>query len=79
MFLTRYIPWVEHEGLAQEFLDLRQGTESVIEITRMFTEMAMFCLKFSSEQVEITRYLSILKTDIKQFVATQHCDTLLEL
>ena len=27
----------------------------------------------------MTRYLSMLKTDIRQFVATLHCDTLLDL
>ena len=27
----------------------------------------------------MTHYLSMLKTDIRQFVSTQRCDTLLEL
>ena len=45
----------------------------------MFTERAMFCSEFASEQSQMTRYLSILKTDIRQFVSTQRCDTLLEL
>ena len=45
----------------------------------MFTERAMFCLEFASEQARMTRYLSMLKTDIRQFVATQRCDTLLDL
>ena len=52
MFHTCYITWVERERLAQEFLDLRQGSESVMEITRMFTERAMFCAKFASEQAQ---------------------------
>ena len=47
---------VERERLAQEVLDMRQGTESVMEITRMFTERAMFCLEFDSEQDQMTRY-----------------------
>ena len=78
MFCTRYIPRVECEGLAQEFLEMRQGTESVTEITRMFTDRVMFCPEFASKQAHMTRYLHMLKTDIKQFVATQQCDTLLE-
>ena len=53
--------------------------ESVTEITRMFTERAKFCPEFASEQAQMTRYLSMLKTDIYQFVSTQRCDTLLEL
>ena len=39
----------------------------------------MFYPEFSSEQAQITRYLSMLKIDIRQFMATQRCDTLLEL
>ena len=49
MFSTRYVPRVERERLAQEFLELRQDSESVTEITRMFTERAMFCPEFASE------------------------------
>ena len=79
MFRARYIPRVERERLAQEFLSLRQDGESVTEITRMFTERAMFWPEFASEQSQMTRYLSMLKTDIRQFVSTQRCDTLLEL
>ena len=49
MFRTRYVPRVERERLAQEFLTLRQDRESMMEITRMFTEMAMFSPEFASE------------------------------
>ncbi|XP_023747807.1 uncharacterized protein LOC111896008 [Lactuca sativa] len=79
MFRDRYIPRVEHDRLSQEFLELRQGTETVTEVTCMFTERAMFCPEFALEHAQMTRYLSMLKTDIRQFVATQRCDTLLEL
>ena len=79
MFSTRYVPRVEQERLAQEFLELRQDSESVMEITRMFTEKAMFFPKFALEQAQMTRYLSMLKIDIRQFVSTQRCSTLLEL
>ena len=65
MFRFGYIPLVERERLAQEYSNLRQGTESVMEITKMFTERAMFCLEFAaSKQAQMTRYLSMLKTDI---------------
>ena len=60
-------------------MDLRQGTESVMEITQMFTKREMFCSEFASEQAQMTHYLSMLKTSIRQFVATQRCDTLLDL
>ena len=59
MFHSRYVPLVERERLAQEYLDLRQGTESVMEITKMFMERAIFCPEFSaSEQAHMTQYLS---------------------
>ena len=79
MFRARYIPQVEREQLAQEFMSFRQDGESIMEITRMFTERAMFFPEFASEQAQMTHYLSMLKTDIRQFVSTQRCSTLLEL
>ena len=45
----------------------------------MFTERAMFGSEFASEQAQMTCYLSMLKTDIQQFVATQRCEMLLDL
>ncbi|XP_023750831.1 uncharacterized protein LOC111899182 [Lactuca sativa] len=65
MFRTCYIPRLERERLAQEFLDLRQGSETVTKITRMFTERAMFFPEFTSDQNQMTRYSSMLKTDIR--------------
>ena len=64
IFCTRYVLRVERERLAQEFLNLRQDSESMTKITRMFTEKAMFCPEFALEQAQITRYMSMLKTDI---------------
>ena len=43
MFCDEYVPPVERERLAHEFLSLRQKTESVTVITRMFHERALFC------------------------------------
>ena len=37
MFHARYVPLVERDMLAQEYLDLRQTTNSETEITKMFT------------------------------------------
>ena len=42
MSRSRYVQLVEHERLAQEYLDLRQRSETVTDITKMFTERAMF-------------------------------------
>ena len=76
MFRDRYVPRVERERLAQEFLDLRQGTKSVTKITRMFTERAVFRREFASEKVQMSRYLRMLKRDIKHFFPSSvmiHC------
>ena len=36
------------ERLAQDYLDLRQMTDSVIEITKMFTQRALFSPDFAA-------------------------------
>ena len=59
--------------------EFETGGESMTEITRMFTERVMFCPEFASEQAQMTRYLRMLKADIRQFMSTQRYDTLLEL
>ena len=48
MFSTRYVSRVERERLAQEFLELKQDSESVTEIAKMFFVRAMFCPEFTS-------------------------------
>lgn len=77
MFRTRYVPLVERDRLAQEYLDLRQATETVTEIIKMFTKRALFCLEFENvEQGHMLRYLIMLNTDTRQFMSTQRYSTL---
>lgn len=40
---VEYVPPVERKRLDQEYLSLKQTTESVTEITKMFIERALFC------------------------------------
>lgn len=71
MFHMRYVPLGERTRLAQEYLDLRQGTELVIQIANMLTKTPLFCLDFAaSKHAQMTQHLSMLKTDILQFVST---------
>ncbi|XP_052621371.1 uncharacterized protein LOC122195016 [Lactuca sativa] len=80
MFRDEYVPQVERERLAQEFLTLKQGTESVTTITRMFHERAMFCPEHvSTEKARMSRYLSILRRDIREFAANSSYRTFSEL
>lgn len=65
-----YVPLVEKERQAHEFFSVKQITEMVMEITKKFMERALFCPECeSSKIVMMSRYLSILKTDIREFVA----------
>ncbi|XP_023766423.1 uncharacterized protein LOC111914944 [Lactuca sativa] len=80
MFRSRYVSLVERERLAQEYLDLRQGTENVTEITKMFMKRSMFSPEFAtSEHAQMTRYFNMLKTGIRRFVSTQGYGSLLEM
>lgn len=80
MLRTRYVPLVERERLAHKYLDLRHRIDSVTKITKMFIDRTLFCPEFAAcKQAQMTRYLSMLKKDIRQFVSTQHYGTLVEL
>ena len=48
MFQTEDVPLVERGRLANEYFSLRQRTESVMDITKMFTERALFCPDYST-------------------------------
>ena len=55
--------------LAQEFLSLKQKTETVTKIIRMFHKRALFFHEHvSSEKAHVSQYLSILRRDIRKFV-----------
>ena len=42
LFLSKYIPATARHAKAQEFLELRQGTMTLIEYMARFTELARF-------------------------------------
>ena len=80
MFRDEYVPPVERERLIQEFLTLKQGTDSVAVITRKFHERAMFCPELvSTEQSRMSRYLGVLKREIREFVSNSTYRTFTEL
>lgn len=80
MFSSKYVPMVKSERLVHEYLDLRQETNSVMEVRKMFMERAIFCPEFvDSDKAQMTRYFSVLKMDIRRFVATHNYVSLLEL
>ena len=73
-FRRQYVPRVERERIAREFMTLEQTTETVTEITRKFTEMLLFCPQYvRDEEFKMTRYADMLRTNIREFVnASQH-------
>ena len=50
MFRAEYMPLVVSERLTQEYLSLRQTMESVMQITKKFTERALFCHEYASSK-----------------------------
>ena len=70
-------PRVEVEQVTREFLVLEQRSESVTEITHRFCEMAFFCPEYvATVPMKITRYLNMLRTDIREIVINMEYDTL---
>ncbi|KAI3672891.1 hypothetical protein L6452_38991 [Arctium lappa] len=79
-FRAEYVPPVEMERIAKEFLELTQTTETVKEMNRRFTEMALFCLQYAaSEDMKMTRYKDMLRTEIREFVSTAQYATLVAM
>lgn len=80
MLHTDYVPLVERERLAHEYLSLKKTMDPMTEITKIFTKRALFCLDYvASKQVQMSRYLSMLKTKIREFFSTQQYSSLSEL
>lgn len=55
MFHAEYVPLVEQEQLAHEYLSLKQMIELVTEITKIFMERSLFYLENATpEQVHMS-------------------------
>ncbi|KAJ9560649.1 hypothetical protein OSB04_005809 [Centaurea solstitialis] len=79
LFKEQYVSQVEIERLTSEFLQMKQTTESVNEITDMFLARSVFCPDYvNNERTKKYRYLEILKPEIREFVATSQCKTFQE-
>ena len=79
-FEARYVPRVEQQRMMLEFMALQQTTESVSELNAKFMEMLSFCPTFAGDEAWlVTRYTSILRTDIREFVGMQDFATLADV
>ncbi|KAJ9561695.1 hypothetical protein OSB04_006855 [Centaurea solstitialis] len=68
-FQTEYVPRVEMQRLANEFMNLQQTTESVNEITKKFTDLSIFCPRLAADdEWMMTRYIQMLRPEIREFM-----------
>ncbi|KAJ9563463.1 hypothetical protein OSB04_008623 [Centaurea solstitialis] len=76
LFKEQYVPQVEVERLTGEFLAMKQTTETVNEITDLFLERSLFCPEYvASERMKMSRYVEVLKPEIREFVVMSECKT----
>ena len=76
-FRAEFAPAVELQQLAREFLDMRQTTDTVAEITAKFRERALLVPQYAGdEDMRRTRYHDMLRADIREHVSFSACPTL---
>ncbi|KAJ9546782.1 hypothetical protein OSB04_019325 [Centaurea solstitialis] len=74
LFKAEFEPQVEIERLTNEFLYMKQTTESVSEITEKFLERSRFCPNYvADETMKMYRYGQMLKAEIREFVLMANC------
>ncbi|KAJ9546858.1 hypothetical protein OSB04_019401 [Centaurea solstitialis] len=74
LFKAEFEPQVEIERLTNEFLYMKQTTESVSEITEKFLEKSRFCPNYvADETMKMYRYGQMLKAEIREFVLMANC------
>ncbi|KAL4583398.1 hypothetical protein LXL04_007969 [Taraxacum kok-saghyz] len=79
-FNRDFVPPEEVEQLAREYLGLKQTFETFEEITKKFKEREMFCPEYAAtEAMKVARYKTMLKTQIREFVANTNYPTLDDL
>ena len=72
-FRAEFALVVELQQLANEFLDMRQATESVAEITANFRERTLLVPQYMGDkEMKKTQYHDMLRADIRKMSATRH-------
>ena len=68
-FWEEFVPAVEGHQLVSEFLDMRQTTETVAEITAKFRERSLLVPQYAGdEEMKKTGYHDMLRADIQKYV-----------
>ena len=79
-FTAEFVPRVEVELISNEFQNLKQTTETLAVMNKKFIEMARFCPMYEANgEMKKTRYLGMLRDDIREFVGTTHYPTLADM
>ena len=77
MFRAEFVPTVELQQVARVFLDMRQTTESVAEITAKFRERASLVPQYAGDdEMRKNKYHDMLRDDIRKHVSYSACLTL---
>ena len=66
LFMGKYFPNTAHHEKAQEFLELKQGTMTVLEYVARFTELARFTDDYvATDMAKVKRFENGLKLSIR--------------
>ena len=66
LFMSKYFPATARHAKAQEFLELRQGTMTVMEYMAKFTELTRFCDDYvATDMAKVRRFENGLKLSIR--------------
>ena len=66
LFMGKYFPYIARHAKAQEFLELKQGTMTVIEYVARFTELAHFADDYvATDMAKVRRFENGLKLSIR--------------
>ena len=80
LFLEKFSPQTLIDQITEEFLQLKQGEETVDQITGIFYDKAKFCPDlWRTERMWVQRYHSMLRPEIREFISPSKCATLQEV
>ena len=82
LFMSKYFPTTARHAKAQEFLELRQGTMTVIEYMARFTKLARFSNDYvATDMAKVRRFENGLKLSIRDKIVglrLQDMDSMVE-
>ena len=69
IFMGKYFSDIAHHAKAQEFLELKQGTMTMMEYVARFTELACFSVDYvATDMAKVRRFKNRLKLSIRGMI-----------